>query len=67
MPVQRPDVLPGFMRTGCAVVSEGKLKFIGQILEFLSGQTMDKILQDAPYTSMQSLQCMLLEVTRLQQ
>ena len=43
--MQDPDELPGFMRTGSAVLVEGKQQFLGQILEFVSGDGLDKTLR----------------------
>ena len=50
------------MRTGCAVFVEGKEQFLGQVLEFVSGDGLDKILRRAE-VSIFLLRRMLFEVT----
>ncbi len=50
------------MRTGCAVFVEGKEQFLGQVLEFVSGDGLDKILRRTE-VSIFLLRQMLFEVT----
>ena len=61
--LQEPDKLEGFMRTGCGIIqSEGHYRFLGQVLEFISGDTVNKGLQGPQHTSIFVIQRMLLEV-----
>ena len=60
--MQEPDELLGFMRTGCAVIVQGKQSFLGQVLEFVSGDGLDKILRTSE-VSIFFIRCMLYEVS----
>ena len=53
------------MRTGCAVVRSSSKRFLGHVLEFMSGRTMDKVLQSSPHLSILTIQSMLFQVSSL--